>query len=473
MYSSFSRRKFILNSGLLTLGFLGLRKVLKNKQPKDDVTVGFGNLIKDNNKIIDLPSGFSYQIISPAGEIMDDGLIVPPLHDGMCVINGKESNLIIVRNHEISKPRNSLGPFGFDNDKLKLIDKSKIYDLGSNKSDPCRGGCTTVVYDTNEKKVIKSFLSLAGTEHNCAGGLTPRKTWLSCEESTVKKSNYHAKDHGWIFEVPITENIELTVPIPIKPMGRMNHEAVCVDPRTNIVYMTEDRDDACWYRFIPNKPDDYHQGGLVQALIINGISNNDVRHWSKEKVLNERQQYNTRWVTLENIDSPNDNLRFQAAQKGSAVFARTEGTWFDSNSVYFACTSGGEKQLGQIFRYFPSKFEGTPNEELDPGKIELFVESNEANILESPDNITASPWGDLFVCEDGLNGQYLIGVTPKGQLYTFAHNALNGSEFSGATFSPDGNLLLVNIQNPGLTLVIEGPWEKIHKLGPSMPRIQH
>jgi len=53
------------------------------------------------------------------------------------------------------------------------------------------------------------------------------------------------------------------------------------------------------------------------------------------------------------------------------------------------------------------------------------------------------------------------GVTPKGALYEFARNAMmNSSELAGATFSPDGSTLFGNIQNPGLTLAITGPWKK-------------
>lgn len=53
-----------------------------------------------------------------------------------------------------------------------------------------------------------------------------------------------------------------------------------------------------------------------------------------------------------------------------------------------------------------------------------------------------------------------MGVTPEGQLYRFAHNAMNTSEFAGVTFSPDGQVLFVNIQHPGNTFAIYGPWDQ-------------
>ena len=40
----------------------------------------------------------------------------------------------------------------------------------------------------------------------------------------------------------------------------------------------------------------------------------------------------------------------------------------------------------------------------------------------------------------------------------FARNARDETEFTGATFSADGETLFVNIQEPGITFAITGPW---------------
>ena len=88
----------------------------------------------------------------------------------------------------------------------------------------------------------------------------------------------------------------------------------------------------------------------------------------------------------------------------------------------------------------------------------LLAEPNDAAVVEHADNLTVSPWGDLVVCEDGSEEQFLLGVTPAGMFYKLGRNAMNESEFAGAAFSPDASTLFVNIQNPGLTLAIRGPW---------------
>jgi uncharacterized protein len=84
--------------------------------------------------------------------------------------------------------------------------------------------------------------------------------------------------------------------------------------------------------------------------------------------------------------------------------------------------------------------------------------------MESPDNIIVTPWGDLWFAEDeavsGDNVNRVMGITPDGQVYTFATNRLNDSEFAGPTFSPDGKTFFVNFQDPGLTFAIWGPFTR-------------
>lgn len=100
-----------------------------------------------------------------------------------------------------------------------------------------------------------------------------------------------------------------------------------------------------------------------------------------------------------------------------------------------------------MYRYFPAT-----------NTLELFYESSEANDLESPDNICITPWGDLWIAEDGGGVDRLIGITPEGETYVFAENTLNGSELAGPVFSTDGHTFFVNIQSPGITFAIWGPF---------------
>lgn len=293
---------------------------------------------------------------------------------------------------------------------------------------------------------------------NCAGGPTPWQTWISCEETTQKAGDGGTKDHGYNFEVLATAASGIAEPVPLRAMGRFNHEAVAVDPASGVVYQTEDRGDGLIYRFLPSTPGELAKGGRLQALVVDGQPSLDLRNW-KEQTARPRQAFCTRWIDLDDVEAPEDDLRFRGFEAGAARFARGEGMWYGQSTVYFACTNGGRAKKGQIWRYTPSRFEGQSAEKNEPGTLELFVEPNSGGLIDNADNLTVSPWGDLILCEDGSGRQFLVGVTPAGTIYKFARNAVSRSEFAGATFAPDGSTLFVNIQSDGLTLAITGPWK--------------
>ncbi|MEX0882519.1 MAG: alkaline phosphatase PhoX, partial [Cyclobacteriaceae bacterium] len=164
------------------------------------------------------------------------------------------------------------------------------------------------------------------------------------------------------------------------------------------------------------------------------------------------------WIDLENIDSPEDDLRMQGHNKGAALFARGEGIWFGDGELYFACTNGGKIGAGQVFRYQPSPNEGTSEERNSPGKLVLFAEPNDREILKNCDNLAIAPWGDVILCEDHKH-PFLVGINPQGELYHLAENVGFESELAGGVFSPSGKTYFVNIMGPGLTFAITGPWK--------------
>ena len=189
------------------------------------------------------------------------------------------------------------------------------------------------------------------------------------------------------------------------------------------------------------------------------------------QIIHVGQIVNVTWIDINNVESPEDDLRHQGFSNGAAMFARGEGMWYGNGAIYFACTNGGATRTGQIWRYIPSQFEGTTAEDIYPGQLDLFIEPNNSNLLENADNVTVAPWGDLILCEDSIGVQFLVGVTPEGNIYKFGKNSLNDSEFAGVTFSPDGTTLFVNIQNPGLTLAITGPFQPVQTSGESSQKL--
>jgi secreted PhoX family phosphatase len=391
---------------------------------------------------------------------MTDGFFVPARQDGMATFPGSAGLTILICNHEVSAgSAGREGPFGTRNELFGKIDSDLVYDKGKNNQ-PCLGGTTTMVYDTQNRRLVRSFLSLAGTVRNCAGGPTPWNSWITCEETTDRAGGVLDKDHGYCFEVPATSEPAIAEAKPLKDMGRFNHEAVAVDPVSGIVYLTEDRGDGLIYRFIPKTRGRLADGGRLQALAVNGHARMDTRNW-EQRHIRPGAPVEVTWIDLDDVEAPDDDLRFRGFEKGAARFARGEGMWYGRNAVYFACTNGGRAKKGQIWRYTTSPDEGTDKEKNAPGKLELFIEPDDGTLVENADNVTVTPWGDLILCEDGPRDQFLVGVTPEGRIYKFGRNAISSSEFAGATFSPDGTTLFVNIQGEGLTLAITGPWSAV------------
>lgn len=457
-----SRRDFIKVSGMATLGFMGLHQWIMAGEHRP-AEPGYGPLMKDPAGILNLPKGFTYTIISRKGDRMDDGLIVPGAPDGMATFKGKNGRVIVVRNHELNPDSFKNGAFGEKNELLDSISDKKFYDFGK-KVIPCLGGTSTFVYNPKTSKIEKQWLSLVGTVRNCAGGPTPWNSWLTCEESTIKRGAMEGsieRDHGYVFEVPATEEIALSEPLPVKPMGRFNHEAVAVDPRTGIVYLTEDRGDSLIYRYIPNTPGNLLNGGRLQALAIRDKKSMDTRNWKSLTTpkFPLREPLDAEWIEIHNVESPDDDLRTQGFNNGAACFARGEGMWYGKNEIYFACTNGGDLSNGQVFRYIPGAEEGKAGERKSPGKLELFAESPDKDILKSCDNLTVAPWGDVVLCEDASH-PFVVGITPQGEYYKLAENVGYAGEFAGGVFSPQGETFFVNIQTAGLTIAITGPWKK-------------
>lgn len=452
-----SRRAFIKQSALVSVGFFALARCAGT--PELTHASGKITLKSDSNKYLDLPEGFEYKIISRIGDLMSDGFLVPGRADGMGAFEGENGRVIVVRNHENSPLPVEFSPFGPNNELLSKMDSNKMYDAGSFEL-PGLGGTTTFVYNEETGEIESEYLSLAGTYRNCAGGITPWNSWLSCEEDTTVPEGAIEKEHGFVFEVPASEVAFIADPKPITAMGRFNHEAVCVDPDTGIVYQTEDQGDGLIYRFIPNVPGKLHEGGKLQALAIIDQPQLDTRNWDEVKVF-KQNLLPTYWVDIENVLSPKDDLRYQGFEKGAARFARGEGMWFGEGELFFACTNGGPNETGQVFRYKPSPLEGKTNESDQPGVLELYAESPDKSILNACDNLTIAPWGDVILCEDNGELNYIRGINKEGEIYNIACNRSSNSEFAGLVFSPSGKTLFVNIQENGETLAITGPWDSL------------
>ena len=468
-----TRRTVIAGLSATALGFGGLKLLSGSSASAQVVIAGYGPLVPDPARLLDLPRGFTYRIVSREGQPMSDGLLTPAAFDAMACfpIRGRRDRVALVRNHEMWPNLTEGGAFGADYSLAKAIPRNKIFDF-TPAGIPKLGGTTTLVWDMRRQQLLRSHLSLAGTCGNCAGGPTPWGSWLTCEETLEKDTPLVSRPHGWVFEVP-SRATGLVDPVPLTAMGRFVHEAAIVDPGTGIAYLTEDRPDSLFYRFLPNVRGQLSRGGRLQALALADQRERDLRNWPADgsrfagqgTVMPVGGSAAVRWIDMDGVDSPNGDLKDRGFAKGALRFARGEGLALGragrASELYFCCTMGGPARLGQVWRYRPSPREGTAGEATSPGRLQLFVETGDAARLKNPDNVAVTPWGGLILCEDGPDNQpqYLRGVTPQGQLYTLAANSY--SEFAGACFSPDRSTLFVNAQSPGITFAVTGPWRRL------------
>jgi secreted PhoX family phosphatase len=397
---------------------------------------GYGPLapVKDETtglELLMLPRGFEYLSFGWRNDVMSDGTPTPSSHDGMAAF--RDGDLVrLVRNHE----RGNGTPFA---------------PAGATYDPLAGGGTTTLVFDPDRGSLVEDYASLSGTIRNCAGGPNPAG-WLTCEETTDINGTTR---HGYVFQVP---GVGLADPVPLVGMGRFSHEATATDPATGIVYETEDSGSSALYRYVPTDPANLAAGGVLQAMALDGTV--DTRLWGT----GDRAAAD--WLVIDAPDwGPGEPTPWQQAQaKGAARIVRGEGAWFGNGVIYVISTSGGPAGQGQVFAYDPVSATFT-----------CVFASPSSDVLNAPDNVCVSPRGGLVLCEDGSGREYLHGLTPEGEIFRFAENNVvlppdyqvskgysgdfTGSEWAGATFDPkNGNWLFVNLQSPGITFAITGPW---------------
>ncbi len=393
--------------------------------------------------LLQLPEGFKYWSYGWTGMIMNDGTPTPGVHDGMGVVAAQGNTIALVRNHEVRGEGVS-------------VKSPAVYNPSAG------GGCSNLLFDTLNGRWLASYMSISGTSTNCAGGITPWGTWLTCEETT---STYNGVTHGWIFEVP---GFGIAKPEPIKAMGRRAHEATATDPVTGYVYITEDAGTSSgFYRYRPDIYGNLLAGGVLEMLKIKNTPQANLTASYADGTT-----WDVEWVTIDQPEVINPRNYTQGYTQGAARFARLEGAWYDTGLIYFTSTSGGSISGGQVFHYDPRR-----------EKLTLIFESrNNTSHPVMPDNMTVSPRGGILLCEDRGGISRLMGLSQAGEVFEFGRNNMLlsaadaavvhqhfpgtagrihpgnyiGSETCGACFHE--RWLFVNIQNPGVTFAITGPW---------------
>ncbi|MFJ2212182.1 alkaline phosphatase PhoX [Streptomyces sp. NPDC101062] len=461
----FTGRSALTGAGLVLTGATGALATAPGALAADDgpdiasgpaPEPGYGPLVADPRGVLALPARFTYRVITHSGVTrLETGEYTPSNHDGTATFEGSRGVTLLVNNHELKGPRS-------DWPHPVPLTEGLVYDPAA------AGGCTVV--ETRPDGRTAEWVGIAGTSTNCAGGRTPWGTWLTCEENTDRAGeNGMTKDHGYVFEVDPYDRRANRDPRPVKALGRYDHEAVVIDPRTGYAYLTEDASgpNGLFYRWIPPHGFKHGRGqfarladdaGALQAPRCFDAGGSFVDDLSRATRIGT--VYGVDWVDVPERDARTVEVREQFGAGDVTRARKLEGMWWGDGGAYIVSSyardeSPGTPHDGQVWFYHPRRRTLTLKVLLgvnpDPTKDGSF---------DGPDNITVSPYGGLVIAEDGEGLQHLFGATERGRTYPIARNDLNDSEFTGVVFSPDGRTLFANIQEPGIMLAVTGPWRR-------------
>ncbi|HWT91746.1 MAG TPA: alkaline phosphatase PhoX [Solirubrobacteraceae bacterium] len=359
----------------------------------------YGPLLPADGNGIMLPEGFTSRVIAQANApVAGTGYTFPWFPDGQATYPLPDGGWILVTNSEV----------------------------------PAAGGASAIRFD-RDAKIVDAYRILSGTDVNCAGGPTPWGTWLSCEEV----------DKGAVFECDPTGERDA---VEHRAMGIFKHEAACVDPVGQHVYLSEDIGGGGLYRYVPEDYPDLARG--VLEIACDGGGGSVV--WKPVP----DPQFTGETPTREQVP---DSLKF----------GRGEGIWYDAGIVYLATTSDEtihayDTRTATIGVLYNADAAGTETP------------------LRGVDNVHVSRSGDLFVAEDSYDNDpdamdiCLISpdrVVSRFLKLTGAGHFLPGelaSETVGITFDPSGTRMYLGSQRFagfGIVYEITGPFRQERQPG--------
>lgn len=350
----------------------------------------------------------SYQVEGLSSKPDSNGLLLPP----NC------SSRVIARSGNMVKNSSYVWHAAPDGGGvLPLEDGSWIY-VSNSEVKHRRGGAGAIRFN-QEGQIVTAGSILQGTSRNCDGCITPWGAWLSCEEVS-RGSVWECDPHG-------------VKPAVARPaLGVFRHESVAVDPESLVLYLTEDEEDSCFYRYLPasverGRPDLEH--GDLEVAVVDPAGD----------------------VTWQKVADPSATAMPTRRQvQGAAHFNGGEGIVCHQGKIYFD-TKGDDR----IWLY-----------DIGTQKMSIFYDAATfaTPVLTGVDALAMYD-DTLLVCEDGGDMQ-IVAITPTGEIKPVLQ--LVGylySEITGAALSPDKSRLYFSSQRGvlgrlknGVTFEVTGPF---------------
>jgi secreted PhoX family phosphatase len=315
-----------------------------------------------------------------------------------------------------------------------------------------------------------------GTFGNCAGGVTPWGTILTCEENYQDyygdyiyengSKTHMASDFGWEAHLPDNspEHYGWVVEVDLKTgkahkliaLGRCAHECAKVHQAKDgrlVVYTGDDKNDEFIYKFISSKP-----GSLQEGILY--VANTEQGKWLS-------LDYKEQEILQKHFSSQTEVLiRVREAAKlvGATPQNRPEDIEIDPITGNVLITLTNNTPKGDYHGAILKIVEDHKDKLGLSFSSEIFLAGGTELGFACPDNMAFGPKGNLWFTSDmsgsmmnkpgpyqsfGNNGLFVFNPI-KSEVIQVASAPMD-AEFTGPYFSPDGKSLFLSVQHPGET----------------------
>ena len=480
----------------------------------------------DKDDIV-LPKGYKYDVVAAYGDVINEKGDTFGFNCDFTEyfpIEGSSNRGLLWVNHEYSsdlfvqgKPAGLDGKYTPDQIKQMLyVQGGSIIEVVGDKKGGWKMDATSKyarrVSGLTKFKLTGPASGLAsevtGTFANCSGGKTLWNTVLSAEENyeeTAKDAGLDPTHYGYIIEVDPFDVDDKTFAVrKHTALGRFNHENAAMGIAKSgqvVVYMGDDKKDACVYKYVSNGTFDKSKGKENSALLTDGklyVANMGSGTWVELSIKNvtEAAAKAKNQAALDKFKTQADVSVYTheaALLVGGTKTDRPEDVEINpiDGAIYIAHTNNDSHGNfhGHITRFIE---EGNDlgSEKFD---FEIFAAGGKQSGFSAPDNLTFDTHGNLWTVTDisssklngGIykhfknNGLFVIPTIPYknvkedevGEAFQFASAPLE-AEMTGPCFTPDETTLFLAVQHPGEnTEDVKNPtsmWP--HRKGDTMPR---
>lgn len=523
-----SRRMFLRDLGMLTAGAAvastplhiaaGANKTEAGAPAPFNKQLPFNPTEISFEDAVTLPEGFSYQVVIKRGDVFTrDGKTFGDNCDwtGWFPLEGSDGNEgLLVVNNEYINPYLLYGYESYEEggetpktaeqilmekqhvgiSVVHLRHENGLWAIVTDSDYATRWDATGPMIPLTGPvagaETVGGATEVMGTFANCAGGYTLWGTAISCEEDYMygygedsvtevemedtfrwldePETAQRPEHYGWVIEVnPFTKAARKHT-----ALGRFLHEAIAVGIGSTgkaVIYMTDDDDDRCIYKFISRDNYDPDNAEANMSLFENGtlyVASFGAGEWipvvweGNEELLGDPENVDGYTLT-----SQIDVLTYthQAALAlGGTPGDGPEGITIHPKTGHIFIAFSGNDDRTNAHGHITEVMETDDDHEALTFDWDVFAFGGRRAGFSGPDNITFDQSGNLWMVTDGDGGQTegiysfmgnnaMFVLPSEGENFGKAFRVLTGpvdSELTGPSWA-DTSTLFLSVQHPG------------------------